>query len=132
EVFTQPAGTCRALRELGVDAPLRDYDLVWGALRGKLLPTLASAWVAAGRSVGPALDEEIVEHVRRAGRYALVAERLCARDPDVVVLKGETIARHYPAGWVRRTGDLDVVVPGADASACVAAELLASGWQPLK
>lgn len=64
----------------------------------------------------------------RIDRYREVWSVVSGTAPDACVVKGSSIAGHYPAGLLRAAGDMDVVCPAAQLWAA-ARELVNDGWQ---
>ena len=95
----------------------------------KLLPTLLSAWSHEGRELGEDLADELERHRERARRYAAVASALRESHPNLIAIKGTSIAEAYPPPLVRQTNDLDYVVTDSDAVWRAAAFLQDSGMK---
>ncbi|WP_447007573.1 nucleotidyltransferase family protein [Saccharothrix isguenensis] len=68
-----------------------------------------SAFAHEGMALGSGSSDELNRTKARRELYASALAELSARVP-VNVLKGPSIARHYPDGLVRAVGDLDLVV----------------------
>ncbi|MBB5801682.1 hypothetical protein F4560_001450 [Saccharothrix ecbatanensis] len=73
-----------------------------------------SAFARDGMALGSGSSDELNRTTTRRTLYAGVLAGLSARVP-VNVLKGPSIARHYPDGLVRAVGDLDLVVADEEA-----------------
>ncbi|MFJ9210416.1 hypothetical protein [Streptomyces sp. NPDC102264] len=98
---------------LGVDPqePLR--DLVRGArsLRGHLAPLILSVAAHQGAALGSGSRDEVRRMRVRVDDYRELAALLSAGVPGVRVLKGPSLADHYPSEVLRPSGDLDAYVP---------------------
>lgn len=107
-----------------------DVDLVLAVLResGRIAPTLFSAWASDGRPVTLTMSAVIEEEVGRLRRAAATSNVLAASHPDVVVLKGESIAGLYPSDVIRETRDLDMFVPTLPELWKVGRDLIAAGY----
>ncbi|WP_033438825.1 nucleotidyltransferase family protein [Saccharothrix sp. NRRL B-16314] len=68
-----------------------------------------SAFAHEGVALGSGSSDELNRTKTRRALYAEALAELSARVP-VTVLKGPSVARHYPEGLVRPVGDLDLVV----------------------
>ncbi len=90
--------------------------------------TLLSARAAAGRSLRPHEQAELAANQHRIGRYREAWSVVSRAAPDACVVKGSSIAQHYPPGLLRAAGDMDVVCPAAQLWAA-ARELVNAGWQ---
>ncbi|HEX9338306.1 MAG TPA: hypothetical protein VF892_20575, partial [Pseudonocardiaceae bacterium] len=95
---------------------------------------LVPTWLGALRMRAVPLDaasiSEIDAAAHRQRTYRDLAGRLRAMWPRITVVKGETIARHYPDGIPRYSNDLDLTVPDPATAFAVAAELDRQGWRP--
>lgn len=100
---------------LGVarEAPLADAVDASRALRGGFVNILLSAAETEGIPLAPGHAEQLHRARRRAAGYRQLAGELCAMR-GVTVHKGPSLARHYPKGWLRPSGDLDVVAADED------------------
>ncbi|MFD8718533.1 hypothetical protein ACFV2H_11035 [Streptomyces sp. NPDC059629] len=98
---------------LGVDDEEDGRELVSVArTRSGTLPQLVISLARrAGLTLGSGSRDELARARRRAERYAELYAALPA-EAAARVVKGPSIARHYPADLVRPVGDLDLVVPG--------------------
>ncbi|MGW7573348.1 hypothetical protein [Streptomyces sp. NPDC054765] len=100
---------------LGVerDAPLADAVHASRALRGGFANIVLSAAETEGIPLTPGHAEELHRARRRAAGYRQLGRELSAMR-GVTVHKGPSLARHYPEGWLRPSGDLDVVTEDED------------------
>ena len=127
-------GSLDALRQLlisrGAPAEADDDSLlrIARAPDHKLAVTLLSARAAAGQSLRPHEQAELAANQHRIDRYREVWSVVSGTAPDACVVKGSSIAGHYPAGLLRAAGDMDVVCPAAQLWAA-ARELVNVGWQ---
>jgi Uncharacterised nucleotidyltransferase len=109
---------------------LLDRAVPLGDLRSHRIELLALArWWEVGRPV----PSELVAEARMPTIAALSAPALLQRvrescDGPIVLLKGPEAAACYPVAASRPFGDLDVLVPDADA---VQRALIAAGFKPL-
>ena len=89
---------------------------------------LAALVISVAERDGHRLGTGAADEVRRARSRADEYRRLAAEldEPGVRSFKGLNIARHYPAGLVRPSSDLDLVVPDEDQLWRLAARLRAS------
>ncbi len=90
--------------------------------------TLLSARAVAGQSLRPDEQAELAANRHRIDRYREVWSVVSGAAPDACVVKGSSIAVHYPPGLLRAAGDMDVVCPAAQLWAA-ARELVNTGWQ---
>ncbi|MGF1431531.1 nucleotidyltransferase family protein [Kitasatospora sp. LaBMicrA B282] len=97
---------------LDVDRDLGPRHLVRAAreVRGVLTTLVLSLAAREGLTLGSGSRDELDRMTRRAGTYREIAERL-ERVAGARVVKGPSLARHYPSDLLRPVGDLDVVVP---------------------
>ncbi|WP_162907790.1 nucleotidyltransferase family protein [Allorhizocola rhizosphaerae] len=95
----------------------------------KLAATLLSAWAAEGRALPVRQREELDNHRSRIERYERAWSSIVDAAPQAYVVKGPSIAAHYPAHLVRAAGDLDVVCRRADDLWAVAVRLVEQGWE---
>ncbi|MCC8251533.1 nucleotidyltransferase family protein [Saccharothrix luteola] len=70
---------------------------------------LLSAYARDGRPLGSGSADELRRAKNRKQNYAALAAALAGTSARIV--KGPSLARHYPEPLVRPVGDLDVVVP---------------------
>lgn len=89
---------------------------------------LAALVLSVAERDGHRLGTGAADEVRRARGRADEYQRLAAEldEPGVRSVKGLGIARHYPAGLVRPSVDLDLIVPDEDQLWRLAARLRAS------
>ncbi len=89
---------------------------------------LAALVLSVAESDGHRLGTGAADEVRRARGRADQYRRIAAEldEPGVRTVKGLSIARHYPAGLVRPSVDLDLIVPDEDQLWRLAARLRAS------
>ncbi|MCP2258160.1 putative nucleotidyltransferase [Streptoalloteichus tenebrarius] len=112
---------CFSLRTLyeifGVDPSQAVRRLVYKARamrRGEVLaPLLLSVAAREGHALGSGSSDEIARARQRVATYDAVWRDLASRW-DCQLVKGPTIARHYPPDVVRPVGDLDIVVDGEE------------------
>lgn len=114
----------------GVPASAGDGTLVEFARdpAHKLAATLLSAWAAEGRRLPEQLRHELDEHRRRIAYYADTWSSIVDAAPNAYVVKGPSIAAHYPPHLVRAAGDLDVVCRNGDELWAAAVRLVEQGW----
>ncbi|GAA1329865.1 nucleotidyltransferase family protein [Saccharothrix algeriensis] len=102
-------------RALGVDED-GDPDVLLAAARcrGWTLPMLLlSLYERDGHVLGSGARDELRRARRRRDAYGRVVAALAA-ETGARVLKGPSLAGHYPPGLLRPVGDLDVVVADED------------------
>jgi putative nucleotidyltransferase-like protein len=99
-------------------------------LRAHRLQLLALArWRELGRPIPPDLDTEALQAAMAALAAPVVLERIrAAIDGPALLLKGPEVAACYPNPTLRPFGDLDLLVPDAEA---VQAALVDAGFVPL-
>ncbi|MEU6312339.1 hypothetical protein [Streptomyces sp. NPDC047014] len=98
------------LLEVDTELPARRLLTAARQVRGVLSPLVLSLAEREGTAMGTGARDELVRMRRRAETYRRLAEDL-AGVPGARVVKGPSLARHYPEGTLRALGDLDVVVP---------------------
>lgn len=98
-----------ALLDADDEDPFR--QVVWKAQRHsiRLPPLVLSLLERDGVQLGSGSADELRRARARAARYAHVLARVRAT-AQVRVLKGSSLARHYPPGVLRPVGDIDLVV----------------------
>lgn len=94
----------------------------------KLAVTLLSAEAAAGRPLRPRESAELAANRHRIGCYRKAWSIVSGAAPDAYVVKGSSIAAHYPPNLLRAAGDMDVICPAAQLW-LAARELIKVGWQ---
>lgn len=121
----------RLLAARGFDPGAGDDELLDAARaeRHKLGATLLSLWERDGRALTPAHRAGLAAHRERLELYRATWQGLAGAAPAAFVLKGASIAAHYPAGVLRSAGDLDVVCASPDELWAAAAFLLGGGWR---
>jgi len=107
-------------------------ELLDRALRGRLLATYLSGRAGSGAVNEPALNGYLRMVADRNERYRKLADALGAQVGSVRILKSETLAHNYPAGWIRESTDLDVQVADHGALLAAGAVLVRSGWRPTR
>lgn len=108
------------------DAPA--YQLFRRAREHKLFRTLADCWSREERPLSPVIEVEADYH-RRQGRRALETQERLARVAAVAPVKGARIARLYPDGIGRQSGDVDFIAESPAAAWAAAVALLDEGWE---
>jgi hypothetical protein len=100
---------------LGMEAgaPLAEAVRTARALRGGFVNILLSAAETEGLPLTPEHAAELGRGRRRAAGYRELGDDLRAM-PGVTLHKGPSLGRHYPEGWMRPCGDLDVIAEGED------------------
>ncbi|WP_327286414.1 nucleotidyltransferase family protein (plasmid) [Streptomyces sp. NBC_01278] len=99
------------LLDVAPELPVRRLLQAARQVRGVLAPLVLSLAEREGIAMGTGARDELARMRRRAETYRQLAEDT-ARVPGARVVKGPSLARHYPEGALRALGDLDVVVPG--------------------
>lgn len=94
----------------------------------KLATTVLSAEAAAGRPLRPAEQAELDANRHRISRYTETWSVVSDAAPDACVVKGSSIAAHYPDGLLRAAGDMDVICPASQVWPAARA-LIKAGWQ---
>ncbi|MFE6050010.1 hypothetical protein ACFQ6N_04600 [Kitasatospora sp. NPDC056446] len=97
------------LLEVDRDVPVRKLLHAARRVRGVTAPLVLSLAALEGEAMGSGARDELARMTRRAETYRRLAEE-AARVPGARVVKGPSLARHYPEGVLRPLGDLDVVV----------------------
>lgn len=104
---------------LGVPPGYPPWRVADMARRARALPTWLSTAEARGIDLTPAAKDLLDRERRRVAVLHETAEAM-AKNHRVTVLKGIRIARHYPKGMLRQSGDVDLVADDEDAMwACV-------------
>ncbi|MFE6404038.1 nucleotidyltransferase family protein [Streptomyces alboflavus] len=91
--------------------PLRDLVRSARGLRGHLAPLVLSVAACEGAVLGSGSTDEVRRMRARVDDYRALATLLSAEVPGLRVLKGPSLAEHYPSGVLRPSGDLDAYVP---------------------
>ncbi|MFF5858594.1 hypothetical protein ACFY8B_23690 [Streptomyces sp. NPDC012751] len=124
---TAPAVDLDLLRELFLLEPHKPAASVLRRARaagGQLVPLVLSVAEREGTAMGSGTRAELVRMRARSGIYDDIARRVSAV-PGARVVKGPSLAAHYPPGVLRPSGDLDVVVEGEQTLWAVADQVLA-------
>jgi hypothetical protein len=110
---------------LDVDPVLGPRELLAHArwTRGGLAPLALSLAAREGVPMGSGARDEFRRVARRGATYRELAG-IVAGVPGARVVKGPSLARYYPEGIHRPSGDLDVVVPDEPALWQVLADVL--------
>ncbi|WP_432064404.1 hypothetical protein [Streptomyces sp. C10-9-1] len=112
--FPLTLGLLHELLEVDTALPVRRLLQAARQVRGVLAPLILSLAEREGTPMGTGARDELARMHRRAATYRRLAEET-ARVPGARVVKGPSLARHYPEGTLRALGDLDVVVPSETA-----------------
>lgn len=99
---------------LGVPPGYPAWRVADMARRARALPTWLSAAEADGIDLTPAAKDLLDRERRRVAALHRTAEDMAAAH-RVTVLKGLKIARHYPKGLLRQSGDVDLVAHDEEA-----------------
>ncbi|MGW6412500.1 hypothetical protein ACWF95_35705 [Streptomyces vinaceus] len=97
------------LLEVDTELPVRRLLQAARQVRGVLAPLVLSLAEREGTAMGAGARDELARMHRRAETYRTLADET-ARVSGARVVKGPSLARHYPEGTLRALGDLDVVV----------------------
>ncbi|MER8072777.1 hypothetical protein ABTZ59_31310 [Streptomyces sp. NPDC094034] len=91
--------------------PLRDLVRAARSPRGHLAPLILSVAARQGAALGSGSRDELRRMRVRVDDYRELAALLSVEVPGVRVLKGPSLADHYPSEVLRSSGDLDAYVP---------------------
>lgn len=122
-----PAVDLDLLRELFLLEPHKPAASVLRRARaagGQLVPLVLSVVEREGTAMGSGTRGELARMRVRSSVYENIAEKVSAM-PGAHVVKGPSLAVHYPPGLLRPSGDLDVVVKGEQTLWAVTHQLLA-------
>ncbi|MGW5694450.1 hypothetical protein ACWEWX_26940, partial [Streptomyces asiaticus] len=126
---TTPAITLDLLRELLAVEPYKPPASVLRRARtigGHLAPLVLSVAEHEGVAMGAGSRGELARMRERARIYEQIAHQV-ASVPSARVVKGPSLAAHYPPGVLRPQGDVDVVTVGQEPLWVVAQEVV-SRW----
>lgn len=126
----QPGALRQLLISQGVPADADDEELLRasGAARHKLHITVLSAREASGQPLRPEQQAELAAYRARVEQYRMAWEIVSKQAPGAQVVKGWAIGDHYPRGWLRSAGDVDVVCPAGELWQAARA-LVDDGWE---
>ncbi|MEV6018440.1 hypothetical protein [Streptomyces sp. NPDC051997] len=96
---------------------------------GTLAQLVVSLAVAEGTEPGSGSRDLLERAASRAARYAELRSALADR-PDVVTVKGPSLAGHYPTGVRRPVGDLDLIAYDEEQLWRAALTLCSLGGEP--
>lgn len=108
-----------------------DDDALLAAARGprqKMAALLASARVREQRPMPDSWHAFLDAQRRRVDLYARTVDLVRDDVPGVRVVKGASIASHYPHGLLRGAGDVDLWCPTPDDRWAAARRLRGAGW----
>ncbi|GAA2531847.1 hypothetical protein [Pilimelia columellifera] len=108
--FLLTADTLYDLLEVNPEQPLRHLVHVARGVRGVFPPLVLSLAARDGATLGTGARDELRRMAERSTCYERLAQDLTSMD-GVRVIKGPSLARHYPPELIRPVGDLDVVAP---------------------